>query len=580
MAILKRIVTFFYALQALASGAVAVFLLSSNSHLEKLHAKYSAASIAAFAGVFLLVAILFGMAWYTVRKGLPSARFWVILPTAFFLLSAAGAIFRRTGHANPLEAILALGLAIAGPVVAFGKKSRTLPVGKTLIPKIKGDGTSNLLNRCGAVFSIVSYLGSLFLWNRWLQSQGLPIVHRGIVQVILLSLVATFCHELGHAGFGIAFKMKLRAFVVGPFIFRIDDGRWKFNFNAAGFLSIGGATGVVPTSADQPPWQQLAMIAAGPATNFYVGILSGALAIALTKSPDGPPAYVYPLALFAIINFVDCFTNLIPLRTATGYSDGAQMYQLLSGGPWAAYHRAMSVVSASLVTPIRPRDFDIDDLEEAAQTIDVGMKGVLLRLFKYTYFLDCGLMNQAGQAIKEAEAVYEKPGTKLPADLHTAFIFACAYVLRDAASARAWWDRMVALKPKKFGIDYWLASSALQWISGNATQANEDWAKARDKASSLPAAGAYEFDRYRCALLRRVLDGDTAPPEIVQPVREWSPASAGILNGSPVASVAASPSPAAPQVQAAPVAVVEEPSYSYSYLQPQNKEMKTWSPTE
>jgi hypothetical protein len=578
VAILKRIVTFFYALQALASVAIAVFLLSANSHLEKLHAKHSAASIAAFAGVILLIAICFAMAWYTVRNGSPSARFWVILPTAFFLFAAAGAIFRRTGHANPLEAILALSLALSGPIVAWNKKSGTLPVGKTLIPKIKGDGTSNLLNRCGTVFSIVSYIGSLFLWNRWLQSQGLPVVHRGIVQVILVSLVATFCHELGHASIGIAFKMKLRAFVVGPFIFRIDDGRWKFNFNPAGFLTIGGATGVVPTSAEQPPWQQLAMIAAGPATNFYVGILSGAFAIALTKSADGVPSYVYPLALFAIINFVDCFTNLIPLRTATGYSDGAQMYQILSGGPWAAYHRAMSVVSASLVTPLRPRDFDREDLDTAAETINVGLKGILLRLFAYSHFLDCGLLKEAGQAINEAEAIYEKPGTKLPADLHTTFIFAYAYVLRDATAARTWWDRMVALKPRKFGVDYWLASSALQWISGDATQANEDWAKARDKASKLPAAGAYEFDRYRCTLLRRVLDGDTAPPEIFEPAREWSPAPAGILNGSVVAPVVALP--ATPAVQAAPVAVLEEPSYTYSYLQPQNREMKTWSPTE
>jgi hypothetical protein len=187
-------------------------------------------------------------------------------------------------------------------------------------------------------------------------------------------------------------------------------------------------------------------------------------------------------------------------------------------------------------------------------------------------------MKEAGEAIKDAEAVCNKPGTKLPTNLHTTFVFAYAYVLRDAAAARTWWDRMVAMKPKKLGVDYWLASSALQWISGNATQGNEDWDKAWDKASKLPAAGACEFDRYRCTLLRRVLDGDATPPEIVQPDREWSPAPAGILNGSAVAPVVASPATQA--VQAAPDAALEEPSYSYSYLQPQTREMKTWSPTE
>jgi hypothetical protein len=576
--ILKRIVSFFYILHALFFGALAVGLFSANSHIEKLHAKYSSLSLAAFACVFVLIAVCFGMAWHTVRKGLPSARYWVIVPTLIFLAAAAGAALRYSAHPRPLSLVYMLGLGVAGPIVAWRKSSRTVTAGNVPIPKIKGDGTSTLLNQCGYLFSALSYIGSLMLWNRWLVSQGLPLAHRGLVQVILVSLVATFCHELGHAGVGIAFKMKLRAFVVGPFIFRIEDGHWKFNFNLAGFLTIGGATGVVPTSATQPSWQQLAMIAAGPATNFYFGILSGGLALALTKGANGAPEYVYPLALFAIINFVDCFTNLIPLRTATGYSDGAQMYQILSGGAWAAYHRSMSVVSASLVTPLRPRDFDMEAIDTAAQTIDVGMKGVLLRLFKYSHFLDCGLMKEAGAAIKEAEAVYDKPGTKLPTELHTVFVFANAYVLRDASAARTWWDRMVAMKPKKFGVDYWLASSALQWISGNSTQANEDWAKARDKANKLPAAGAYESDRSRCTLLRQVLDGDTTPPEIVQPTREWKPESAGILNGTPVASVVASV--AAPVAQAAPVAILQEPSYSYSYLQPRTGEMKTWTPTE
>ena len=576
MAILKRVVCFFYGLHALAFSALAVGLFSSNSRLAKLHSPSSPAVILAFGCASALIAVCFGMSWYTLRSARPSARFWVIVPSLFFLATAVGQILRHPAHPNPLSLLFLLSLGLAGPFVAWSKKSRTVTTGTALIPKIKGDGTSNLLNKCGVVFSIVSYIGSLILWNRWLHSQGLPVAHRGLVQVILVSLVATFCHELGHAVIGIAFKMKLRAFMVGPFIFRIDDGRWKFNFNPAGFLSIGGATGVVPTSAVQPPWQQLTMIAAGPATNFYVGILSGALAIALTKNPDGAPAYVYPLALFAIINLVDCFTNLISLRTATGYSDGAQMYQILSGGAWAAYHRTMSVVSASLVTPLRPRDFDMEALDTAAQTIDQGVKGILLRLFKFSHFLDCGLLKEAGQAIKEAETIYNKPGTKLPAELHTVFIFAYAYVLRDAAGARTWWDRMVEMKPKKFGVDYWLASSALQWISGNSTQANEDWTKAKEKAVKLPAAGAYEFDRFRCMLLRRLLDGAETPPETVHPAREWKPESAGILNGSPAGSVAGSV--VASVAQAAPLAPLQEPDYSWSYLQPQTREMKTWAP--
>jgi hypothetical protein len=357
--------------------------------------------------------------------------------------------------------------------------------------------------------------------------------------------------------------MKLRAFIVGPFFWRIYEGRWKFKFNLGGLLSLGGAAGMVPASATQPAWQQLIMIAAGPATNFYMGIISGALALGFTNQPDLYAAYIYPLALFAIINFVDCFTNLIPLRTAMGYSDGAQIYQILSRGPWAAYHRTIAVVSSSLVTPLRPRDYEMEALTQASQGISEGMVGLRLRLFKYQHFLDCGRLQEAGQAIKEAEAIYDKPGLKLPTELHAGFVFANAYVLRDAAVARAWWQRMEALKPTRFNVDYWLASSSLHWVEGNLAQAKEDWAKCNEKALKLPAMGAYEFDRHLCGLLSRVLAGDMTPPEITEPTRVQKPAPAGTLNEV--------------VVQAPPVVPPPVREHQWLYLQAQTKEMRAES---
>jgi hypothetical protein len=559
VAIVKRILSFFYSIQVFFFGGVLFFLYAPNPRLARFHVSPGAVAMAAV--ICAVLAFLFAAAWYTLRRGMPSARYWVIPPSLFYLLTACAALLPRV-HASFLT-LISLGVAVAGPVATWSSKSRTVSTGTAPIPKIKGDGTSNLLNHAGALFSIVSYLGSLTLWNQWLDSHGLPLAQRGLLQVVALSLVATFVHEVGHASIGLAFNMKLRAFVVGPLFWRIDEGHWKFKFDAAGFLSLGGATGVVPSSAQQPRWQQLTMIAAGPATNFYMGILSGALALAFTNRPDLYSVYIYPLALFAILNFVDCFTNLIPLRSATGYSDGAQIYQLLSNGPWAAYHRAISVVSSSLVTPLRPRDYDMEALSQASQGISEGLAGLRLRLFKYSHFLDSGRLQEAGQAIKEAEAIYDKPGVKLPAELHTAFVFANAYVLRDPSAASNWWQRMVALKPTRFNVDYWLASSALHWIEGNLARANEDWSKCHDKALKLPAVGAYEFDRYLCGLLRRVMDGDMTPPEIVKPMQMQKTDTVGTLNGA--------------VVQAPPAVTSSEREHQWLYLQAQTKEMREQS---
>ena len=61
-------------------------------------------------------------------------------------------------------------------------------------------------------------------------------------------------------------------------------------------------------------------------------------------------------------------------------------------------------------------------------------------------------------------------------------------------------------KPTRFSGDYWLAHSALHWIEGDLYTANDSWHKGAAIAKQLPAAGAYEFDRFRYVLLRQALD--------------------------------------------------------------------------
>ena len=66
--------------------------------------------------------------------------------------------------------------------------------------------------------------------------------------------------------------------------------------------------------------------------------------------------------------------------------------------------------------------------------------------------------------------------------------------------------RMEAKKPTRFSEDYWRATGALHWIEGDLKAANEAWEKSNALAQQLPKAGAYEFDRYCCSLLRQALD--------------------------------------------------------------------------
>lgn len=322
---------------------------------------------------------------------------------------------------------------------------------------------------------------------------------------VLIVFVIVTLHEFGHTATGLALGMKLRAFFVGPFQWRIREGKWSFQFNPAAILSGGGATGVVPTTADFPRWRTLCVVAAGPLATLITG--SCALWVAFSAKGGSAAQSSALLSLLGAWSLVLCAVNLAPLRIqGGGYTDGAQIYQLLSDGPWGDFHCVGAVIGSSLVTPLRPRDFDIQAILRAAHSINQGTQGLILRLYSYVYFLDTGKISEAGEALLEAKSIYHQSASDIPAELHTDFVFGNAYVRRDAAAAREWWTRMETKKPNRFNADYWRAAGALHWIEGDLKAANEAWEKSNALAQQLPKAGAYEFERYCCSLLRTALD--------------------------------------------------------------------------
>jgi hypothetical protein len=348
-------------------------------------------------------------------------------------------------------------------------------------------------------------------WLGWIQAKALPVRQgfwRDNVMALLVLLIITTVHELAHTATGLALGMKLRGFLIGPFQWHIRDGRWEFQFTPQGILLPGGATAVVPVTADFPRWNYISMVAAGPLATLLTGAL--ALRVALAANGDSPLQHRDVLALFGAWSLVIGATNLLPFRISGSYSDGAHIFHLLSGGPWGDFHRAAMTIGSSLVTPLRPRNYDIQTIQRAANRITLGTHALLLRLFAYGYFLDLGRIPEAGEALQEAEAIYHQSAPDSPLELHTDFVFGNAYVRRDAAAARAWWTRMEAKKPIRLNADYWRAASALHWIEGDLKEANTAWEKSNALAQQLPKAGAYEFDRYCCSLLRRALDETSA----------------------------------------------------------------------
>jgi hypothetical protein len=212
------------------------------------------------------------------------------------------------------------------------------------------------------------------------------------------------------------------------------------------------------------------------------------------------------LTFIATLSLLASILNLIPFRTGSSYSEGAQIYQILSKGPWGDYHRALSIARSTLVTLLGPRDYDIEAIQRAAVSITHGPRGLHLRLPASSYYLDCDHIPEAIEALAQAEAVYQESASEIPVEWHTVFVFGKAFLQRDGAGARLWWERMEAKKPSRFNGDYWMAHSALLWSENRLEETQESWQKGDAVAQQLPNAGAYEADQNRFTLLRKALD--------------------------------------------------------------------------
>jgi hypothetical protein len=455
------------------------------------------------------------LAWWTLRKGKPSARRWTLAASILnILVMASGiqaAVLMARARALPIYAACGL-LGVLG-VIAFWRKGAVAHA--TAPPKVirlAGDGTSAAKDYTSQVVSFVILWLSFHYWRQWSDAQGLE--QPGFVVSILLFQAAivlnTFIHEMGHYAAGWASGMILRRFQVGPFQWAIRNGTWNFQFRMKEFY--GGAVGMVTSTLDNICGREAFMIMGGPVASLAVGAIATTAALA-AKGHAWESCWAF-LSMCAAMGWASFVTNLIPLKSAARYSDGAQLYQLLSGGEWAHFHIAFAMVASSLVTPIRPRDFNVSTINRAAGFITQGERGLLLRLFACIHYLDAGRVPEALASMQAAEDLYEQSAFEKPEDICAEFVFINAFHKRDLAAAELWWQRIESLEKTDRDADYWRARTALLLLKGDREEARAAWERGNALAKKLPSAGVYEGTRACFAKLQAALD---APPLAFDP---------------------------------------------------------------
>jgi hypothetical protein len=268
-----------------------------------------------------------------------------------------------------------LAIGIAGVVVFNVARTTARLASKHIVyGPLPGDGTHIIVNKLVAVVGAAAAIGGNALWSRWADLYGRP---KGLppyfsLQAILVVLLVLVIHESGHSVAGLALKMKLTSFVIGPFEWSISEGKWRFLFRPGGLVSFLGRTIVVPMEVEGFRRRKILQVAAGPFISIVTGFTAAA---AVLIAPDGPwrDQWVI-LSVFATISLLVGILNLVPFQIGPGYSDGAKLYQLGSGGLWSDYQLWLGIINASSVTSIRPREYDIatiqgqPDLSQGAST--------------------------------------------------------------------------------------------------------------------------------------------------------------------------------------------------------------------
>lgn len=526
---LAKLVRFCFGLQALSLIAgVPVFLIAVLKLTVTLAKRQAAPDfflftlLLAFGG--LALDIIPAIAWWHLRRGNPQARIWALAASAVNIIPVPGAlrswaVFSKLFHL-PMGILGAL-IGIAGLIV-FARRDVVAGVAhraKPQPPRLAGDGTSKAAERFAAVVAVAWIFLSFHWWRSWGGARHLDESEFlvWLVELQVAILICIFVHESGHVAAGWASHMKLRSLQIGPFRWAHRRGRWKFKM----VPSLGGVTGMAPTRLDNVRSRSTFFTLGGPVASLLLAGLS-CIAALTAKGHFWEPAWV-TLSTIATIASTDFVVNLIPQRPETSYSDGARIYQLVTNGPWARVEQAFSMVASTLVTSLRPRDYDIGLIRNAGNFLAQGDRGMLLRLYACMHYLELGQNQDAIRALEEAESLYQGVGLQSPAGVCATFVFVNAIFKRDRAAAERWWHRLQACRNIDFDAEYWQARASILWLQGQSDAAREALERGNTLARELPSAGAYEHVRWSQEKLAEALDQappSEAAPESTAPVSE------------------------------------------------------------
>lgn len=374
--------------------------------------------------------------------------------------------------------------------------------------KVKGDGTTSLSY---LVAIIVVFVGLSMIESRvsaWGSRHGLQQTSGFLLgQLIFFGAlyISVAAHELGHILAGFSVGMKLLSVRVGPLHMQLKEGHWQMILPESWKCVFQAGVLVVPPNPnDYSKAHAVWRSAGGPLASLATG---GLALLALFGAKGSFYESIWELlALIAATSIVAFLVNLIPLREASQYSDGAHIYQILTGNVMADYRRVAHLTQATKITSIRPRDYDITLIENTAAngTLEPRVTAFLCLVAGDCYF-DQGRMDEARAAISRAEAAAEHMST-VPKEYCDWLVVRAVCFAGNRELAEKWWNRGLQAKPLDSKRDSEFQDIAYNLIENRLSDAEGAWKRQFERTNKLPDTGERAFDFYYLMQLRRLLD--------------------------------------------------------------------------
>lgn len=258
-----------------------------------------------------------------------------------------------------------------------------------------------------------------------------------LVLLPLAWLVAVGLHELGHALMGRRQGFRFHWLAVGPFMWKMREGRLRFEWNKS-LNTAGGMVLSTPTGDHDLRRRFMAFAIGGPLGSVaWAGLALGAYALLPASASEVGRLLRVGLGASGGISGLLAVLTLVPMHTGGFYSDGARVLNLWRDGAAGQFEMAVVSALARSVAGVRPRELPRTLLEAAAARPEELPFKLYVHYFLYLAALDAGRLELAAHHLAEyRQRLADTPAALQGTGWLESAFFAAAYQ-HDLAAAQA-----------------------------------------------------------------------------------------------------------------------------------------------